>query len=644
MRCQSCQKDIEVGLPQCPYCHAPIHYGGHTTFVTQLTKNRLAVKDFFSNVFSMHPAGAGDRMLASGTSLTTPTPDRMFQEWTKPWMYGRFILIALVFMLLSYVMYAQFGNFTGLLMTFFLGSMICDIAILLFYWEINIYRDISIYRVFLIFFVGGVLSLIFTLALPNVSAHYMAPLVEEPGKILALAIFVYYFDSKHIFSGLLIGAAVGAGFSAFENIQYVLGRSIHIAVAGAAELEPILLKLLHDGIVAQYIHGGDFSGWSQEGLKAYFLLKAKISQYVYDFGINTLIMRNLQALGGHAIWAAIEGAALVMVKGRESLQAKHFVDPRFLVYVAITMTLHATWNSGISIVRVPFFGNIMSLILTGIAVVVAFTLIKKAVIQALSDADIAGGNSVNTSSVFTLTGVSGALAGAQFSLGKMLTLGRDPALCDVVFPPQTAGVSRRHCAVEARADGVYVMDLGSSCGTFLNGQQIRENSWQKVTGDLCLGSPNTRFSITYGQAQSSNGNMQQPAMQPTNPKIASSPIPPSQPVMQQATPKIPTNSVSNGVGVRCVTGPLQGQTFQNPQSLTIGRDPNVCNVVFPPNTAGVSRQHCRLICKPDGVYIMDLGSTHGTYAADGHKIAQNQWEKISGRFYLGSQQVVFTVI
>ena len=592
MRCQSCQKDIEAGLAQCPYCFAPIHYGGHTTFVTQLTQNRLAVKDFFSNVFKLHPAGAGDRMLASGTSLTTPTPDRMLQEWTKPWMYGRFVLIALVFMFLSYFLYAQFGNFTGLLMTFFLGCMVCDIAILLFYWEINIYRDVSIYRVFLIFFVGGVLSLIFTLALPGISAPYLAPLVEEPGKILALAIFVYYFDSKHIFSGLLIGAAVGAGFSSFENIQYVLGRSTHIAIAGAAELEPILLKVLHDGIIAQYLQGGDFSGWTREGLTAYMALKAKIGQYVYDSGLGILIMRNLQALGGHATWAAIEGAALVMVKGNESLQAKHFVDPRFLVYVAITMALHATWNSGASIARIPYFGDLMSLILTCIAVVVVFTLVKKAVLQALNDANIATSNPVSVSSVQSLTGIAGALAGAQFPLGKMLTLGRDPALCNVVFPPQTQGVSRRHCAVESRADGVYVMDLGSSYGTFLNGQQIEKNSWKKITGDLCIGSPNIKFAITNNQAQQLAANAHPPVMQPTNPQM---PIPPSQPIMNATTPLIQHTPTSSGVNIKCTNGPLQVKTFNNPQSLTLGRDPATCNVVLPPNTVGVSRRHCQLI-------------------------------------------------
>ena len=658
MRCPNpnCNKDISVGVPQCPYCQTPIHYSGHTTFITNINQNRLAVKDFFNNVFSLHPAGAGDRMLASGTSLTTPTPDKMFQEWTKPWMYGRFILIALVFILLCYLMYVQFGNFTGLLMMMFLGCMVCDIAILLFYWEVNIYRDISIYRVFLIFFVGGILSLIFTLALPSVSGAQYAPLAEEPAKILALAIFVYYLDSKHIFSGLLIGAAVGAGFSAFENIQYALGKSTFIAIAATTEFDPIFLKILHDGILAEYLHIGNFSNWSVEAIEAYIGLKAKIAEFFYNFGSGVMISRNLQALGGHAIWAAIEGGALVMVKGNESLRIKHFVNPKFLVYVVITMTLHATWNSGISIVRIPYFGDLMSLILTAAAVVVVSTLLKKAVNQALVDANnVTGSAPISAPSALALTCIAGALTGGHFPLGKTLTLGRDPALCDVVFPPQTAGVSRRHCAVEARTDGVYVMDLGSSYGTFLNGKQIQQNTWEKITGELWIGSQNTRFSITQSHALPTVGSAQQNIMQPTMAQNINSPIQPSHPVMQPTAPQFSpavnpmsprgaTYSVSRGVNIKCLAGPLQGQTFNNPQSLTIGRDPNTCNVVLPPDTPGVSRAHCQLIQKPDGIYIMDLGSTHGTFLANGRKLTPNQPEKVSGQFYLGSQQVVFVVV
>lgn len=43
------------------------------------------------------------------------------------------------------------------------------------------------------------------------------------------------------------------------------------------------------------------------------------------------------------------------------------------------------------------------------------------------------------------------------------------------FPKKTKAVSRRHAAVERRADGYYIVDLASSAGTFLNGHKLPPN-------------------------------------------------------------------------------------------------------------------------------------------------------------------------
>lgn len=44
------------------------------------------------------------------------------------------------------------------------------------------------------------------------------------------------------------------------------------------------------------------------------------------------------------------------------------------------------------------------------------------------------------------------------------------------FPKKTKAVSRRHAAVERRADGYYIVDLASSAGTFLNGHKLPPNA------------------------------------------------------------------------------------------------------------------------------------------------------------------------
>jgi hypothetical protein len=64
----------------------------------------------------------------------------------------------------------------------------------------------------------------------------------------------------------------------------------------------------------------------------------------------------------------------------------------------------------------------------------------------------------------------GAGAGSEHPLDGELILGREHASVDLVIPD--AGVSRRHARVVAHNGGVIVEDLGSSNGTYVNGQRI----------------------------------------------------------------------------------------------------------------------------------------------------------------------------
>lgn len=70
-----------------------------------------------------------------------------------------------------------------------------------------------------------------------------------------------------------------------------------------------------------------------------------------------------------------------------------------------------------------------------------------------------------------------------------------------------------------------------------------------------------------------------------------------------------------------VNGPLAGQSWPLDGPLTLGRDPG-CTVVFPPQTKGISRSHCRIEVSGNAVLVTDLGSTYGTYAG-GTKLTSN---------------------
>ncbi len=212
-------------------------------------------------------------MFSSGTALTTPTPDRMLQEWNKPWLYARILLVGLLFWALCYFKFMHQGSPTGLYVLFTFGATIFPLAVLTFYWEINIPRDIPLYRVIMVFFIGGMISLIINAILPNIydgTNAYVAPLTEEPAKVLALAIFVYWMDARYIFGGMLIGAAVGAGFAAFEHVGYVLNFGIG---AMLNELIGIMQGTIHPPVSNTY------------ELLNYLYMK------MYDTGVDILILR-----------------------------------------------------------------------------------------------------------------------------------------------------------------------------------------------------------------------------------------------------------------------------------------------------------------------------------------------------------------
>lgn len=442
MRCARCGRDFAAGLGSCPHCGSAAHYGGNTEFYGKAASSRLTVGDLFSGMFQKHPRGAGARMFMAGTPLSTPTPDRMLFEWQKPWLFVRVLAVGLIFAAMCYFEGFVQGYGAGVYTLLSLGCLIIPVSILIFYWEVNIPRDIPLYTVLVIFLLGGMLSLIFPdfLGHGDLPSASFAAFTEEPAKLLALAVFVYYLDAKYIFGGMLIGAAVGAGFAGMETISYVMMN-------------------------------GSF---------------------------DILVMRSVLAIGGHVSWAAIEGGALVMAKGGEKLSLRHFVDMRFLPYLAATMGMHFIWNSGIVLMEIPVFITLKHLLMCIAAVHVSFLLLKKAVAQVLLAAD--GARSIprperrRTGAPALLSASSGPLAGRSFPFRQSVTIGCDPGQCNVVLPAGTPGVSRRHCTLELRPEGVYLMDHSSSYGTFWqSGQRIAPNQWVAVTGPFCLGSQGVTF-------------------------------------------------------------------------------------------------------------------------------------------------------
>ncbi|HZW29263.1 MAG TPA: SpoIIE family protein phosphatase [Isosphaeraceae bacterium] len=72
----------------------------------------------------------------------------------------------------------------------------------------------------------------------------------------------------------------------------------------------------------------------------------------------------------------------------------------------------------------------------------------------------------------TLQVISGPLSGRLFTLDREVTvIGRNPE-CDLVLQPKS--VSRKHAAIQRRNGGFLLKDIGSTRGTFVNGQRVTQ--------------------------------------------------------------------------------------------------------------------------------------------------------------------------
>lgn len=96
-----------------------------------------------------------------------------------------------------------------------------------------------------------------------------------------------------------------------------------------------------------------------------------------------------------------------------------------------------------------------------------------------------------------------------------------------------------------------------------------------------------------------------------------------------------------------VKGVYAGKEFPLTDVLIIGRDPQRTNIVYPPKTPGISRQHCCIWAATDGtIKLQDLNSSHGTYFQDGSELGSQKVYRlrVGEKFYLASPKEVFCVV
>lgn len=367
MYCSNCGKEMPDGSAFCPSCGFQV---GQTTsrptdqgvkrvahavggFVNQAADAlnemtggsghvELKFRNLFDSVFKKHSRDEAEELFACGTPSTTPALADVSREWPHPWLYSRVFLVLLITFIGLYFMFYFTANENVLPGLMFVGALMVPFAVVILFFETNALRNLSIVRVIEIFFAGGVLSLVVTLFLfsvvPGTGTGDFVPsmlvgVVEELGKAAAVAYFMSRTRGRnHILSGLLIGAAVGAGFAVFETAGYIFRSFVGYMMT-------IMQYVVDQGITT------DMGEVIQYGMTDGF-------QTGFDGMMVTLVQHAVLAVGGHVAWAAVEGGALALCDNGDGFDTKHLTDMRFVSYLAVCIVLHGIWD-----MTVPILGD-----------------------------------------------------------------------------------------------------------------------------------------------------------------------------------------------------------------------------------------------------------------------------------------------
>lgn len=184
------------------------------------------------------------------------------------------------------------------------------------------------------------------------------------------------------------------------------------------------------------------------------------------------------------------------------------------------------------------------------------------------------------------------------------TVGRLNA--DVLLPDPS--VSRSHARITVQNETVTLEDVGSTNGTFVNGQKLTP----QVPVTLTNGAE-----VTFGGARLTLKLPGMPAGEPTSPEgtlVTSAPVTPTLTVTAEEEPAEPevAEEETEVVGYWCNDDGTMRIPL-SPGMYTIGRRPSNHIVIPDPYVSG---NHAILLVEPDLVNIEDVGSTNGTFVDD----------------------------
>lgn len=204
--------------------------------------------------------------------------------------------------------------------------------------------------------------------------------------------------------------------------------------------------------------------------------------------------------------------------------------------------------------------------------------------------------------------------------GGQATIGRDERAQVPLFGDPN--VAPLHARIVKQSGRWHLVDEGSPVGTGLNGQYV-QNAPLNPGDQIMVGRHVLQFLIRgtpvpkphEAQYAGRGYPIQQASPAPSQPlsQPQTQPQPVSEPTQAFAVP-----SVSAGITIKAVNGPLAGQRFPIHQPVELGRESASIPMSYDTHA---SRRHARLELQGDRLSLLDLGSTNGVQV-NGMKVTQ----------------------
>lgn len=247
---------------------------------------------FMRQIFKHHKWEEIEEYMTIGTPHNIPPLSEVQPIWPAPWLFVRMMVLTVALYLFLLWKEESFGIYIvlPLLIT---GVYGIPLGTLLFFWEVNIPRNISILTLLRIVITSSFTSIGVTFFFHDLIGgspenHIWAGPIEETAKALVMLYFIIR-NPKYQFklNGLLIGAAVGAGFAIIETGGYTMRNGNN----------------------------------------------------------GTMELRALLAPFGHVAYSAIVGFALWRAKTAGGSFFSNLMSPLFIPLFALSIGLHMFWNS-----------------------------------------------------------------------------------------------------------------------------------------------------------------------------------------------------------------------------------------------------------------------------------------------------------